>query len=199
MATDCRTPHSVVAAAVLEANIVSTPLELVLHPGGSVKSAVPCGISSSRLIGEQTKPVVGTCRFPSSSCQQCLAFVVSLFCQPLPLQRPGESEERAGGERKELGVPLTDIRLRIVCQREDMWRGSRRAGCSTSANPRAAAPRPAPSCDGATSHGATYSQHTGSRPGRHRQTKLLQSTCCSGRRWKPLRLRHSRPLVVSAR
>ena len=39
-----------------------------------------------------------------------------------------------------------------------MWRGSRGAGCSTSANPRPAAPRPAPCCDGAVSHGATYSQ-----------------------------------------
>ena len=31
--------------------------------------------------------------------------------------------------------------MRIVCQREDMWRGSRGAGCSTSANPRPATSR----------------------------------------------------------
>ena len=95
------------------------------------------------------------------------------LCQPLPLQRPGELEERdAGRERKELGVPLRDIRLRIVCQREDMWRGSRGAGCSTSANPRRHVPRRAAMVR------ATYSQHTG-RPG-HRQTKL-QSPAGGGR------------------
>ena len=108
VATRCRTPHSVVAVAVLEANIV---FEHVFVPRGSVKPAVLCGISS-RLIGEQTKPVVG--RFP---CNTPVATSASLpllpLCQPLPLQRPGESIER-----KELGVPLRDIRLRIMCQRE---------------------------------------------------------------------------------
>ena len=110
VATRCRTPHSVVAVAVLEANIV---LEHVFVLRGSVKPAALCGISSSsRLIGEQTKPVVG--RFP---CNPPVATSASLpllpLCQPLPLQRPGESIER-----KELGVPLRDIRLRIMCQRE---------------------------------------------------------------------------------
>ena len=107
-------------------------------------------------------------QLPAAPCLCCLS-----LCQPLPLQRPGESEERdAGRERKELGVPLRDIRLRIVCQREDMWRGSRGAGCSTSANPRRHVPRRAAMVR------ATYSQHTG-RPG-HRQTKL-QSPAGGGR------------------
>ena len=59
----------------------------VLARGGSVKPAVLCGISSSRLIGEQTKPVVGTCAVPPVASS---AFVASLLCSPL--QRQGELE-----------------------------------------------------------------------------------------------------------
>lgn len=153
---------------------MSTPLVgACSRPERFCKASSAVWYQLPRLIGEQTKPVVG--RFPSSSCLPSLAFVASpLLCQPPQLQRPGEWQERDGRERKELEVPLRDIRLRIVCQREDMWRGSRGAGCSTSANPRAAAPRPAPFCDGATSHGATYSQHTGSRPG-----STGRQSCCS--------------------
>ena len=66
---------------------VSTSLVHVLARGGSVKPAVLCGISSSRLIGEQTKPVVGTCTVPPVASG---AFVASLLCSPL--QRQGELE-----------------------------------------------------------------------------------------------------------
>ena len=66
---------------------VSTSLVHVLTRGGSVKPAVLCGISSSRLIGEQTKPVVGTCTVPPVASG---AFVASLLCSPL--QRQGELE-----------------------------------------------------------------------------------------------------------
>jgi hypothetical protein len=67
VATHSRTPHSVVA--VLEANIVRA----CSRPERFCKASR--GISSSRLIGEQTKPVVGR-----SSCHHSLAFVASLLC-----------------------------------------------------------------------------------------------------------------------
>ena len=148
---------------------MSTPLVgACSRPERFCKASSAVWYQLPRLIGEQTKPVVG--RFPSSSCLPSLAFVASLSSANLPNFKDQVSGRKGTAEKGR----SWKFRLRIVCQREDMWRGSRGAGCSTSANPRAAAPRPAPFCDGATSHGATYSQHTGSRPG-----STGRQSCCS--------------------